>query len=202
MKAIHAVTIGAAAVALAGLALLSSRSRGPSAPATSAPPEAARGSAVDPTRAALALLQGEVAALRAALAAAKSGEGEAQERGASEPPVDLQDHAEAEARRQARLVAIETAFRGEATDGAWSASAAATVREASRSAGLPDGVVRSVDCRSRTCRVELAEGDSPEVAKALPLFFMAAGTALPSATVAQVEGAAAEALSLVYLSRE
>jgi hypothetical protein len=108
--------------------------------------------------------------------------------------------------RQAKLQALalraetsESAFRGEAVESDWSRQTAQAVRLAfvQSNAGQEP---RNVECRSRTCRVELASaGDgAPDVL--IPLLTRLAPV-LPHASSSRIDGADGKPTMVVYLTR-
>jgi hypothetical protein len=62
--------------------------------------------------------------------------------------------------------------------------------------------VQALECRSATCRVEIAEDDTGAVAKAMPLVLQQLASTLPHVIANQVEDGAGNRSVRLYLSRE
>jgi hypothetical protein len=59
-----------------------------------------------------------------------------------------------------------------------------------------------LECRSQTCRVELADDDTGELTKVMPLFLEQLGQTLPSATANYVDDGHGGKIMILYMSRE
>ncbi len=179
-----------------------------------APSEAARSSL--PTLGALQeqidILRNDLAQLRrlAEAPGAKSQEAVAQERRqrADDPEV------RAEARRAAEQLAAarDTAFRAERIDARWAGAMSAELRQAfAAAAGAGTGAVavRSLDCRSTSCRVEVAANDEPNLGELLAALSAKLPNGIGSVTADPpsveggnaVTGAGTGAGTVLYLSR-
>jgi hypothetical protein len=120
---------------------------------------------------------------------------------AAAPDTGPDARAEAERKRKDYVAGIDAAFRKEAQDPQWSAATTSTVQSALavdeelRSAG------RGVECRSQTCRVEIADDGSGKLGKALPMFVHHVGPTLPTMTADRVVDGNGRATMVLYLSR-
>jgi hypothetical protein len=145
----------------------------------------------------VARLEQEVAELRQDIAALRA---EVAIGGGGLPP-GAGGHEAAVLADAAQLAAAEKAFRGEAVDPDWSPAMAdavrATVSQVDRS-HLPP---RSVECRSQSCRVELADGNAPPSAADLALVLDRFVQTLPRATAGLVDAADGHKVTVVYLAR-
>jgi hypothetical protein len=92
------------------------------------------------------------------------------------------------------MAMAEEAFRGEAVDPDWSKAMADAVRAAVAQLDRSHAPPRSVECRSRSCRVELSGDEFPPV---LDRF----AQTLPRSTAGQVEDADGRKATVVFLSR-
>ena len=100
-----------------------------------------------------------------------------------------------------RLERIEAEFRNEPSDPAWSQSTAARVRAAVAQIG--DGVaerLRGLECRSKTCRVELAPAETEPVDDALPRIVALLGDAFTSADASHVDQGDGLPVGVLFLS--
>jgi hypothetical protein len=135
----------------------------------------------------VALLRQDVAALRAEVA---SGASAAQ---AGRHPSPLAD--------AAQMATAEAAFRGETVDPDWSGAMADSVRAIVAQVDREHVPPHSVECRSRSCRVELAAGSGPRTEVDLAPVLERFAQTLPRATAGQVDAADGRRVTVVYLSR-
>lgn len=108
--------------------------------------------------------------------------------------------ADAEQQRQQQIALIEAGFRSETTDADWSAASLAKLQAALAKPAL-QSALRSMECRSRTCRVEIAHA-STDVQKILPLFANQLADSLPNLTAGEVDGSTGDGNMVLYLSRD
>jgi hypothetical protein len=155
----------------------------------------------------LASLRREVALLRAQVvlgphlpAGPPSGSNDPPPSARRRPARDPEALAEGLRRRRALIEGLESAFLGEATDPSWSVATSAAVRAAlaADEVGLP---ARGVDCRSRTCRVEIPDDGSGRVAETLALFANELAATLPNMVAHQMVDASGTATTFLYLTR-
>lgn len=148
----------------------------------------------------IARLRAEVAMLRAATASASSPETPRR------PRDDPQAQAEAARIDQQRVSEAEAAFQREPFNGAWSQKASSDVQAALAASGSTGvslaSAVRSVDCRSRTCRVVIDAQGGPAVQGELPLVLLRLASTLPRATGGpSTDAGDGRAATVLYLSR-
>jgi hypothetical protein len=134
----------------------------------------------------VARLEQDVAVLRAEVA---SG-GASQPAGATAALLD-----------RTQLAATEAAFRGEAMDPAWSAAMTENVRAGLERGAIDHDAARSVECRSRSCRVELASRASGAAPQEIAPLLAHLVPALPRAQAGEVENADGRQATVLYLSR-
>lgn len=96
---------------------------------------------------------------------------------------------------------LEQAFRDEASDPRWAPVAAAAVKGALLDEEVGLGQALAVDCRSRLCRVEIADDGSGKFTEAMPAFAMKVSDTLPRISVDYVDGPAGRT-TILYLSRD
>lgn len=96
----------------------------------------------------------------------------------------------------------ETMFRAEPVDHAWSNQASAAVRAAlaSANAGL-DTQVRVLECRTKTCRVEVNPASADLLESAMPAVLANLGETLPNMRATQVGSGDGSESTVVYLTR-
>ncbi len=107
--------------------------------------------------------------------------------------------AAAERGRQEQMAIVEADFQREPLDRAWALQTAGTVQEVLTSDPLGQSAIQHVECRSHTCRVELATAESGELNKALPLLLQQLAPTLPSVTANSLTDSAGERM-ILYLS--
>jgi hypothetical protein len=150
----------------------------------------------------VARLRHEVADLRGELAQARAGADVERPAPARDPRHDPQARADAERADAERTAAIESAFRGEPVDAAWRSSTEPRVRAALATGDAPLGEgLLGLECRSQTCRVEIASDDPAATARALPRMLMRLASTLPRATGGRVERQDGRPATVLYLSR-
>jgi hypothetical protein len=111
---------------------------------------------------------------------------------AQRPRTDPPDREEREKANRSRLAGIEASFQREPNDAAWSASMTAAVRSAMpRANEALRNEIRSVECRSRPCRVVIGADGSESLRHALPLDAGHLAEALPGVIPAPEDHAAA-----------
>lgn len=148
----------------------------------------------------IALLRREVADIRQQLARAPSIARSTQ--ATPDPRRDPNARAEAERAERLRVVASESAFRSEREDARWSQGTVATVR-----AALADSdesirnQVRSIECRSQSCRVEISADASGTLARDLPILLSRLGQSLPNVTAGQIDQGDGRQAMVLYLAR-
>ena len=118
------------------------------------------------------------------------------------PRTDPDARVEAARTEQLRIASTESTFRNEEPDARWSQGTTASVR-----AALSDvdesvrGDVRSIECRSQSCRVEIGSDASGALARDLPLIVARLGQALPNVTAGQIDQGDGRQATVLYLSR-
>lgn len=124
---------------------------------------------------------------------------------ADDPAKDLRTdpaaRAAAERERQKQMEVIEANFRQEPADPWWSFGAEGAVQEALASDEIVQHTLLGLECRSHTCRVELADDNTGELSKAMPLFLHQLATTLPSGTAHYVDDGNGGKTMILYMSR-
>jgi hypothetical protein len=173
---------------------------------------AASAAPLDPATAALsrevAELKEQVAALIAAGNAQPAGEAMAdmrrqlaalqREHAPEEPPIEPTS-AEVERERRLQMAELEADFWQESANAKWSNEASTAVLEALETEDTDQIEVRSLECRSQTCRVELAS-DVPEALNGLPVLLLKLAKTLPNAVASQVENADGSRSTVLYMT--
>ena len=121
--------------------------------------------------------------------------------GQSNSRTDPGARAETEQAERLRLAASESAFRNEPNDTGWSRNAAASVRAALQGDTPLRGELRSVECRSRSCRVELGADPTGANFPDLPVRLLQLAQTLPNLTATQVDQGDGRKATVLYLSR-
>jgi hypothetical protein len=157
-------------------------------------------------RADLALVQGQLSALRAQGAEPKGAPGAA----SATPhtfeqmdPVTLQAKREEDAQLwKDHMAEVALAFEEETFDRGFAAPAQNAVDQAIQSNPVIRAAAGKVECRSRTCRVEVRDSRSPDVSKQLPLFLHTVGRVLPNMQADHVEDESGRSTAVLYLTNE
>ena len=185
-----------------------SASQAPVAAASVAISGQASDSSMLPTAAQFAELREQVSALRRDLAELRAKSARAP---ASGPDASTERDlraarsaalAEAGQAERLRVVAAESAFRAEPADLRWGTSMNATVRNALVGPGGDSAAqLGSIECRSQTCRVELAGEASGASPQDLLMLVGRLGQSLPHAEFGQVDHGDGRPVTVLYLTR-
>ena len=162
---------------------------------------------IERLRAQLASVQGQLSALRVQAAEPKASAG-AEAAAAPESVEDL-DPATLRAKREEdvkrwkdHMAEVAIAFEEETLDRAFAAPAQSAVEQAFQSIPALQAVAGNIDCRSRTCRVEVRDAKSPEVSKALPLLLQKVGGMLPNMQADNFEDESGRSTAVLYFTNE
>ena len=121
--------------------------------------------------------------------------------GAKDPRTDPEARAEQERKYREYMASVDAAFRNEATDPRWSSATSSVVQTALTADSDLRPLARGVECRSRTCRVEIADDGSGKLGKLLPMLAQKVGRELPSVTADRVQEAGGAVTMVLYMSR-
>jgi hypothetical protein len=152
----------------------------------------------------LAMLAAEVTALRHQLrdqamqdpphASAENETG----RNARNDPIAL---AEEERKHKELMAAKESAFQQEPLDGQWAPQTSSSLREAMSNNPAMRDAVRTIECRSSTCRVEITDSEQVRSSKSLDNLITQVGGSLPQVTYNQIDEGNGESAMVMYMSR-
>lgn len=150
----------------------------------------------------LAALRQEVAQLRQ-LVKNQGQTPEAPDQAKTEP-VDpeikaLDTQAEQERRHREYVQRVAASYGREPVDPSWSSSKMSVIQTALESNPELRQLVRSVECRSQTCRVEFTDEASGKLSTAVPSFLASLGTELPTAIAERVEQAGRSGSTVFYV---
>ena len=119
-----------------------------------------------------------------------------------DPRHDPAARAEADRVEQGRVAVSETAFRTEGLDARWSQSTAAAMRAAlSVSDETVRDHVRSVECRSQTCRVEISADAGATLEQDMPVLIGRLGNTLSNVTAGRIDQGDGRQATVLYFSR-
>lgn len=179
--------------------------------AVAAPAVADNTRTADGTHQEMAALREEVALLRAELSGLKrtvreqsqmlAGTVAEEDTAANEPHAKAAAQEEEERLYQERMASVEADFWRESADPGWAAQATATVQEALAGDEAMQAAARNVECRSRTCRLEIADDGAGALAKSMPFLASRLAETLPDMTTDQVEDGNGGSTTILYLSR-
>jgi hypothetical protein len=146
----------------------------------------------------LAVLTGQVGALRLEVQARAGAHDEKPARDPGRPSRDPEALAKHEQALREHAARLESVFRNEAADPRWSAAAAATVVAALDADDVAIGPARRIECRSSTCRVEIA--DDARTNGVMPALALKVAGSLNRMSASHADGPGGKTLVL-YLSR-
>jgi hypothetical protein len=156
-------------------------------------------------RSELALMQGQLSGLRELVAEQKAPAPSMP--AAAEPeafdPAALQARREESARRwKEHMAEVAMAFEQEPPDRNFAVTSQAAVDRALASHPTIQASAGKLDCRARTCRIEIRDDGSGQLGKQLPLFLQAVGQTLSRAQADHVAGEHGQKTMLLYLTNE
>jgi hypothetical protein len=116
---------------------------------------------------------------------------------------DPDARAEADRQRRVYVAGVDDGFRREPVDPQWSAATASIVSQAIAASDELRGLSRGVECRARTCRIDVADDGSRRMRHLVVKLAQRLGRELPSAVYDHVDdtGGGGGALLRLYLSR-
>ena len=230
MKRTAMVLIGLAALGIGSYIAFSDVVRPPSRAASTAEPIAgdqAEGSSGKPTnvagdraerssdqpanpdkeaaalRARMARLNAEVAALREQMeesqAAANVGAPAADPEPARRGPEVI---AEQEREWHEHMMEVDSGFQSEARDPRWASTTTSALESALNASDAMRGKARSVECRSLTCRVEIADDGSGAMAKEIPIFVQQFAETLPGMQADHFDDGSGNRTLVLYMTRD
>jgi len=169
-------------------------------------PPATQATGTNPEAADIAALRSQVAQLSRLVRAqgqslASAPPAKADDPDAKDPRSDPEARAAAQRAYHDYIAGIEAAFRKEARDPRWSSATSAAVQTALVTDDELRRLTRGVDCRSRTCRVEIADDGSGSLGKLLPMFAQHVGKELPSVAFDRVEDPSGATTMVLYMTR-
>jgi hypothetical protein len=101
---------------------------------------------------------------------------------------------------RAMVARAEEEFANEPYNASWSSAINASIQGlANKNEGIRSAL-RSAECRSRTCRVELLDNVAANLGKNLPAFLSEFAAALPNVTADRITGADGTSSYVLYLS--
>jgi hypothetical protein len=111
--------------------------------------------------------------------------------------------AQAEERRkwQEHMDVVEAKFRAESNDTTWSTAALAKVRAVLASKKVFVGKVQSVECRSRTCRIEIADDVAFQVRTEMRNLILEWKDVFSSMETNLIEGTDGHMVHVLYVTR-
>jgi hypothetical protein len=105
-------------------------------------------------------------------------------------------------RRQRQMETIEADFRREVPSTDWSVQAVGVVQEALAGNQALQDTLLGIECRAQTCRAELADDGTGDLAKSMPLFLQQLAGTLPSVTANEIESGDGGKRMVLYMGRQ
>jgi hypothetical protein len=173
-------------------------------PVTAAPVAAKSDADLARMRAELGLVQGQLRALQERVTEQKAPEAAAAVE-ADEPSdgVSLQERRIEDARLwKEHMTEVSAAFASEPLDRGFASVGQAAITTAFQKHPVIQAAAGNVDCRSRTCRVEIADNQSGKLDKELPLFVNSVGETLPNMKAERVGDRRGPSTMVLYFTNE
>lgn len=214
MNRAFVILMGIAAVGIGSYVAFGDVARPPSGAATAARPVAddrAERSGDDPAssakeaaalRAGMARLNAEVSALREQVVASQaSANADAPAMDPEPARGDPAQRAQQESEWHAHMMEVDANFQSEVLDPRWASSTTSALQSALNASDALRGKMQDVECRSQTCRVEIADDGSGAVSKDLPLFVQQVGGTLPSMQADRIDEGDGQSTLVLYMTR-
>jgi hypothetical protein len=120
---------------------------------------------------------------------------------ANDPRAGADVRAEEEQRHREYLATLDDAFRKEPSDPRWSSAATSAVQSAVLGDSDLRSLARGVECRSRSCRLELTEDRSGRLQRIFPMLILELSRELPSIVAGRSEDGSGAPMMVLYMSR-
>src|SRR5262249_13578534 len=104
--------------------------------------------------------------------------------------------------RHQQMALVEARFHQERVDPRWASVATDAVQAALASDEAVQTLLLGLECRTQTCRMELAQDDTGALATTLPGLLFSLSSTLPHATASYIEDGTGGQTMILYLSRE
>jgi hypothetical protein len=114
---------------------------------------------------------------------------------------DPAERAQQETEWHAHMMEVDSDFQSEAMDPRWASSTASAVQRTVNASDAMRGNMRSVECRSQTCRVELDDDGSGAMSKELPIFVQQFAETLPSVQADRIDDGSGRTTMVLYMAR-
>lgn len=118
----------------------------------------------------------------------------------SVPARDSEERLAWEAERKVMIAALEANFQTEVRDAEWSSRTSSSIRDLADKRGAAPKILRDVDCRSKTCRIEVIEDASS--ASELHEFLVDCSMVFPEIVADHVVGADNQSSYVMYFKSE
>jgi hypothetical protein len=157
---------------------------------------------VDGLRRQVAELERKLGVLTAHVATQKpDGAGAEEPRPATHEPVPFEEQVERDkVAWEKHIASVAAAFQAERRDPAWAGSTTSLLRARAGSDKVIGPTVKDIDCRSKTCRVELVDDQKGEFARKLPDFLKEVSNVFPMGQARTVDNPDGTKTLSVYLS--
>jgi hypothetical protein len=108
---------------------------------------------------------------------------------------------ESEQRAKEHIAAVAASFGREIRDQRWSTDMGEALRNTLATEELASANVQAIDCRTKTCRVELQDDGTGRMQALVPMLAVQMAESLPNLTAEQVPGPNGTMATVLYLSR-
>jgi len=116
--------------------------------------------------------------------------------------VQMKSVEEEERANHERTETLEAAFIQESVDQQWADEATHAIKEALGREDMGQLVLQSLECRSSSCRMQLANNGSGDMPKSLPLLMQLLSETVPYVTAGEVEDSAGGTSLVLYMSQD
>jgi hypothetical protein len=105
-------------------------------------------------------------------------------------------------RMRTYMAGVEQSFANEKVDAAWASGASSRVATTFDGDDVLKGVSRTVECRSQTCRVQIEDDGSGQLARRMPFVAIGLADLLPTISAEHIEHGNGRGATVLYMSSQ
>jgi hypothetical protein len=125
----------------------------------------------------------------------------AEKQPAPSPPEAVKTAEQEQAEHEEYMAGVERAFEQEPRNEHWASGTSELLRNALGTEPIMLAALRGIECRARSCRMEIRDDGSAAFAQELPLMVHALGAVLPEVRFTQSDLGSGAQLHILYMSK-
>jgi len=120
----------------------------------------------------------------------------------AEPLSVEEQRAQDRERLKTYMAVVEQSFANEKVDAAWATRTASKVATTFDGDDVLKGVAHTVECRSQTCRVQIEDDGSNQLARRMPFIAIGLADVLPTISAQHIDTATGRGATVLYMSSQ